>query len=58
MLLMVETRTRGEYVIQHIEMQKQIINIWKIMVKMKNHHKFSIGIKIIYMTGQCLKNIL
>ena len=27
-----------EYVLQLIGMQKLIINIWKIMIKIRNHH--------------------
>ena len=43
MLLMVEKGIREG--IRHaidIDMQKQIINIWKIMIKTKNHHMSSI----------------
>ena len=38
MLLMVEKELGEEYVIQFIDMQKQIINIWKVMIKIKNNH--------------------
>ena len=38
MLLMFEKGTRVENVIRYIDMQKQIISIWKIMIKTKHHH--------------------
>ena len=38
----VEKGIRGEYVMQYIDMKKQIINTRKIMIKTKNHHLFSI----------------
>ena len=40
MLLMVEKGT--EYVKQYIDMLKQTINIWKIMIKTLHHHASSI----------------
>ena len=42
MLLMVEKRIRVVYVTQYIDMLKQIISIWKIMIKAKNHHNLCI----------------
>ena len=36
MLLMAEKVFEEEYVMQFIDMQKLIINIWKIMIKIKN----------------------
>ena len=36
---------------QYIDMHKQIINVWNIMKKTKNHHVFNIGIKISYIVG-------
>ena len=53
MLLMVEKELEVEYV---IGMQKQIISIWKIMIKTKNHHVFNIWMQTICMDSQCLKN--
>ena len=38
MLLMIEKELEEVYVTQYIYMQKQIISIWKIMIKTKNHH--------------------
>ena len=43
MSLMVEKRIRGEYVTLLIDMEKLIINIWKIVVKIKNRHILNIG---------------
>ena len=48
MLLMAEEWIRlgitleEEYVMQFINMQKPIINIWKNMIKIKNHHILNI----------------
>ena len=39
MLLMIEKGV--EFVKQHIGMLKQIINIWKIMIKTMNHHIYN-----------------
>ena len=41
----------ANYVIILIDMQKLIINIWDIMIKVKNLHIFNIGMKIIDMVG-------
>ena len=38
MLLMVEKELEVECVKRYIDMLKQIINIWKIMIKTLNHH--------------------
>ena len=38
MLLMIEKGIRVEFAKQHIGMLKQIINIWKIMIKVLSHH--------------------
>ena len=43
LLLMVEKGTRGEYVRQFTDMQKLIINIWKITIKKRNHYILDIG---------------
>ena len=43
MLLIVEKRIREEYVMQFIDLLKLIPNIWKIMIKIKNHHILNIG---------------
>ena len=43
MLLMVEKTEEEEYVMQFIGMQKLIINIWKIMIKIKDHDVSIIG---------------
>ena len=37
-LLMVEKEFEEEYVTQFSDMQKLITNMWKIMIKIKNHH--------------------
>ena len=42
MLLMVKKESQEEHVIQYIDMQKQIINIWKVEMKMKNQNVCSI----------------
>ena len=42
MLLMVKKESQEEHVIKYIDMQKQIINIWKVEMKMKNQHVCSI----------------
>ena len=44
MLLMVEKVLENEYVTLFIDMQKLRRNTWKIMIKIKNSHKFNIGI--------------
>ena len=42
-LLMVEKKELEEvYAMQHIDIQKQIISIWKNMIKTKNHHTYNI----------------
>ena len=38
MLIMVEKGIRGGICNELIDMQKLIINIWKIMIEIKNHH--------------------
>ena len=38
MLLLIEKDLGAEFVKQHIGMLKQIINIWKIIIKTMNHH--------------------
>ena len=38
MLLMVEKGTRGGMCTQFIDMQKLIVNIWNILIKLTNHH--------------------
>ena len=43
MLIMVEKGIRGEMCNEFIDMQKLIINIWKIMIEIKNHHMQNIG---------------
>ena len=43
MLLMVEKEIRGGIVTQLINMEKLIINIYKIMVGIKGHHILNIG---------------
>ena len=43
---------------QFISTQKLIINIWKIMIKIKNHHLLIIKMEIIYMDGQYRKRNL
>ena len=45
----------GKYVTLFIDTQKLITNTWKIIIKIKNRHKFNIGIYIIYMVEQCRK---
>ena len=42
MLLMVKKESQEEHVIKDIDMQKQIINIWKVEMKMKNQNVCSI----------------
>ena len=42
MLLMVEKGIWVEYVMQYIDMLKQVISTWKIMIKTLNHHISSI----------------
>ena len=42
MLLMVENGIRGEYVMQYIDIQKQIINISRLIIKIKKNHFFNI----------------
>ena len=42
MLLMVEEGIRGEGDMQYIDMQQQIISIWKIMIRIKSLHFYNI----------------
>ena len=42
MLLMAEKVFEEEYVMQYIDMLKQIINIWKIMIIKSYHHSLCI----------------
>ena len=58
MLLMVEKIIRGGYVMQYIDLQKQIINTKKTIIKIKIRHILCIYMQIIYINGQCLKNYL
>ena len=55
-LLMVEKILEEEYVTLFIDMLNLIKNTWKIMIIIKNRHIFNIGMKIIYMVGQCYKS--
>ena len=56
---MVEKRNkRKEYVMLQTNMQKKIINIWKIIIKPKNYNMFNIRMEIIYVVVQWLKNYL
>ena len=42
LLVMVEKGIRGECVRQFIDMQRLIINIWKITIKKRNHYILNI----------------
>ena len=55
-LSMVEKELVVEYVRQYIDMQKQIIWTWKVMINVKNRHMFSIMMYTVCMHGQCLQN--
>ena len=50
MLLMVEKGIRGG-ICHYMDMKKILTSTWKIMIKIKDRHFFSIEIKIIYMVG-------
>ena len=39
---MVENELEAEYVMQYIDIQKQIISIWRIMIKTNNDYIISI----------------
>ena len=41
-----------ECAMQSINMQKQVTNIWMIMMKIKNHHLLIFGMWIICMGGK------
>ena len=43
MLLMVEKALEEKYVMQFIDIQKLINNIWKIMIKTRNLHMLNMG---------------
>ena len=43
---------------QYINMQKQIINIWKIIITTMNHYIPNISTQTICKDGQCLKKYL
>ena len=55
MLLMVKKVLEEEYVTLFINMQKQITNTWKIMIKINNRYISNIGTWITYMDWQCHK---
>ena len=40
---MIEDVLREEYVTLFNDMQKLMTNIWKTLIKIKNHHIFNIG---------------
>ena len=56
MLLMVEKGIRGWICHEINQYEKATKNIWKIMIKIKNHNILNIGIQIIYIIGQCRKS--
>ena len=43
MLLMAEKGISGKYVTLFTDMQKEITNTWRIMIKIKNPHFYNIG---------------
>ena len=58
MLLTVEKSIRwGIYHSIDITMQKLTTNTLKIMIKLTNRHIFNIGMKVIYIVGQCRKSL-
>ena len=61
MLLKVEEGIRASHV-KHvtlfIDMQNLIRNTWKILIKIKNHHIFNIGMRIICIHWQSHKGFL
>ena len=54
MLWIVKKEFEEQYVMQYIDMQKQVINIWKIITKIKTYHIFNIWRQTICMDGKCL----
>ena len=58
MLLMVQKGIRGG-ICHAIHRYEKVNNrLWKIIIKTKNHHIFSIWVKTICIDGQCLKMLL
>ena len=58
MLLMLKKASEAEYVMQYIDMSEKIINIWRNMIKISNHHTSCIYMQTTDMDGQCLKSFL
>ena len=58
MLLRQKKELEEEYDMQYINMQKQIINIWKIIITTMNHYIPNISMQTICKDGQCLKKYL
>ena len=59
MLLMVEKELGAECAMQCIDMQKQIINIWKITINALNQYFLLFRCKqLVSKIGECLKNCL
>ena len=48
MLMTVQNGNRGEICMQYIGMQKQIISIWKIIIKTLNYHALCIDSNNLY----------
>ena len=42
MLMMLKKELEVEHVMQYVDIQKQIINTWTILIKTENNHIFSI----------------
>ena len=57
-LLMTEKGIRGRIYLEYVGMQRQIVSIWKIMIKTLNHDTSCIWMQTICMDGQYLKNCL
>ena len=55
---MTEKGIRGRIYLEYVGMQRQIVSIWKIMIKTLNHDTSCIWMQTICMDGQYLKNCL
>lgn len=51
MILIIEKQITGRYATLLIDIQKPMINIWKITIIIKNFHILNIGMQIIFMVG-------
>ena len=52
---MIDKGIGAKYLIQFINMQKEIINIQKAIIQTNDHHILCTGMQTIHMDGRCLR---